>query len=86
MLKDSDLLLKSEFVPMSRRETLPDSAAQSDACSTGDHMVASSRLRSDPILSLRLIMKSFLRSFSPFRLFKKGSCRLLAKEYALSTG
>ena len=34
------------------------------------------------ILSWRLIMKYFLRSFSPFRLFKKGSCQFLAKECA----
>ena len=40
--------------------------AQSDACSTGDQEVESSRLQSGPILSLRLIMKSFLQSFSPF--------------------
>ena len=31
-------------------------------------------------LSWRLIMKYFLRSFSPFRLFKKGSCQFLSKE------
>ena len=29
------------------------------------------------ILSWRLIMKYFLRSFSPFRWFKKGSCQFL---------
>ena len=34
------------------------------------------------ILSWRLIMKYFLRSFSPFRGFKKGSCQFLAKECA----
>ena len=34
------------------------------------------------ILSRRLIMKYFLRSFSPFRWFKKGSCQFLAKECA----
>ena len=28
------------------------------------------------------IMKYFLRSFSPFRWFKKGSCQFLTKEYA----
>ena len=32
--------------------------------------------------SWRLIMKYFLRSFSPFRWFKKGSCQFLAKECA----
>ena len=30
-------------------------------------------------------MKKFLRPFSLFRIFKKGSCQLLAKEPALST-
>ena len=34
------------------------------------------------ILSWRLIMKYFLRPFSPFRWFKKGSCQFLAKECA----
>ena len=34
------------------------------------------------ILAWRLIMKYFLRSFSPFRWFKKGSCQFLAKECA----
>ena len=45
----------------------PGSVAQLDARSTGDQEGVSSRLRSGNILSLRLIMKSFLRSFSPFR-------------------
>ena len=30
-------------------------------------------------------MKKCLRPFSPFRLFKKGSCQLLAKKWALSS-
>ena len=34
------------------------------------------------ILSWRLIMKYFLRSFSPFCWFKKGSCQFLTKECA----
>ena len=34
------------------------------------------------ILSWRLIVKYFLRSFSPFRWFKKGSCQFLVKECA----
>ena len=34
------------------------------------------------ILSWRLIMKYFLRSFPPFHWFKKGSCQFLAKECA----
>ena len=33
-------------------------------------------------ISWRLIMKYFLRSFSSFRWFKKGSCQCLAKECA----
>ena len=33
-----------------------------------------------------LVMKTFLWPFSPFHWFKKGSCQLLAKEWALSTG
>ena len=32
------------------------------------------------------VKKMFLRPFSPFRWFKKGSCQLMAKEWALSTG
>ena len=44
----------------------PGSVVQLDARSTGDQEGVSSRLRSGNILSLRLIMKSFLRSFSPF--------------------
>ena len=34
------------------------------------------------ILSWRLVMKQFLRPFSPFRWSKKGSCQLLVKECA----
>ena len=33
-----------------------------------------------------LVMKKFLRPFSPFRWFKKCSCQLLVKEWPLSTG
>ena len=51
--------------------------------STGDQEVAGSTLAEvGNILSWRLIMKYFLRSFSPFRWFKKGSCQFLAKECA----
>ena len=39
----------------------PGSVAQSDVGTTGDQEVASSQIRSGPILWLRLIMKSFLR-------------------------
>ena len=50
---------------------------------TGDQEVAGSTpAEVGNILSWRLIVKYFLRSFSPFRWFKKGSCQFLAKEYA----
>ena len=50
---------------------------------TGDQEVAGSTpAKVGNILSRRLIMKYFLRSFSPFHWFKKGSCQFLAKECA----
>ena len=50
---------------------------------TGDQEVAGSTpAEVGNILSWILIMKYFLRSFSPFRWFKKGSCQFLAKECA----
>ena len=50
---------------------------------TGDQEVAGSTpAEVGNILSWRLIMKYFLRSFSPFRWFKKGNCQFLAKECA----
>ena len=50
---------------------------------TGDQEVAGSTpAEVDNILSWRLILKYFLRSFSPFRWFKKDSCQFLAKECA----
>ena len=50
---------------------------------TGDQEVAGSTPADvGNILSWRLIMKYFLRSFSPFRWFKKGSSQFLAKECA----
>ena len=50
---------------------------------TGDQEVAGSTpAEVGNILSWRLIMKYFLRSFSPFRWYKKGSCQFLAKECA----
>ena len=50
---------------------------------TGDQEVAGSApAEVSNILSWRLIMKYFLRSFSPFRWFKKGNCLFLAKECA----
>ena len=48
---------------------------------TGDQEVAGSTpAEVGNILSWRLIMKYFLRSFSSFSWFKKGSCQFLAKE------
>ena len=62
---------------------LPASVARLDARPTGDQEVAGSTpAEVGNILSWRLIMKYFLRSFSPFRWFKKGSCQFLAKECA----
>ena len=50
---------------------------------TGDQKVAGSTpAEVGNILSWRLIMKYFLRSFSPFCWFKKASCQFLAKECA----
>ena len=61
--------------------------AWSDAHPPGMWMVAGSILTSGKtFFSWDLVMKMFLRPFSPFRWFKKGSCQLLAKEWALSTG
>ena len=56
---------------------------QSDARPTGDRDVGSSiPARFGNIFSWRLIMTYFLRSFSHFRYFKKGSCQFLTKECA----
>ena len=64
----------------------PGAVAPSDAHPTGMRTVAGLILTSGNILPLSLVKKYFLRPFSPFRWFKKGSCQLLAKECALSTG
>ena len=62
---------------------LPASVAQLDMRPTGDQEVAGSTpAKVGNILSWRLIMKYFLRSFSPFRRFQEGSCQFLAKECA----
>ena len=51
--------------------------------SVGDQEVAgSSPAEVGNMNSWSLIMKYFLRSFSPFCWFKKGSCQFLAKECA----
>ena len=61
----------------------PASVAQLDASSDWRPEVAGSTpAEVGNILSWRLIMKYFLRSFSPFRCFKKGSFQFLAKECA----
>ena len=61
----------------------PASVDQLDARPTGDHKVAGSTpAGSATFFRGNLIMKYFLRSFSPFRWFKKGSCQFLAKECA----
>ena len=49
--------------------------AQLDARPTGDQEIAGS----PPLFRRDLIMKYFLRSFFPFRWFKKGSCKFLWK-------
>ena len=57
--------------------------AQLDAHPTGDQeVVGLIPTGSGNILSWRFITRYFLRSFSPFRRFKKGSCQFLAKECA----
>ena len=62
---------------------MPASVAQLDARPTGDQKVADSTpAGSATIFRGGLIMKYFLRSFSPFRLFRKGNCHFLAKECA----
>ena len=50
---------------------------------TDDQEVAGS-IPAEPgnIMSERLILKYFLRSFSPFRSFKRDSCQFLVKECA----
>ena len=59
------------------------SVAQLDVRPTGDQeVVGLIPAEVGNILSWRLIMNYFLRSFSPFRWFKKGSCQFLVKECA----
>ena len=62
---------------------MPALVAQLDARSTGDQEIAGSIPAGyGNILSWRLIMKYYIRSFSPFHRFKKGSCQFLVKEGA----
>ena len=56
--------------------------AQSTACPTGVQEVMGSLTPGSSSMSWRLIMKYFLRLFSPFRFLKKGNFQFLAKEYA----
>ena len=82
---DSDVIQYSEIVYFYNniKTCEPAPVAQLDARPTGDQEVAGSTpAEVGNILSWRLIMKYFLRSFSPFRWFKKGSCQFLAKECA----
>ena len=59
------------------------SVAQLDARPIGDQEVTGSTpTEVGNILSWEFIMKYFLRSFSPFCWFKKGSCQFLPKECA----
>ena len=60
--------------------------AQSGASLTANQGVAGSNPGPATFFRGDLVMKNFLRPFSPFRWFKKGSCQLLAKEWTLSTG
>ena len=65
------------------QQNMTASVVQLDVRLTGDQEVAGSiPAEVGNILSWRLIMKYFLRSFSPFRWFKKDSCQFLAKECA----
>ena len=60
---------------------VPASVAQLDAHLTGDQeVVGLIPAWSATFFHGDLIMKYFLPSFSPFRLFKKGSIQFLAKE------
>ena len=57
--------------------------AQLDARPTDDQEIAGlTPTRSATFFRGDLIMKYFLRSFSPFRQLKDGSCQFLAKECA----
>ena len=71
---------ESEFLSENFQFLVPAPVAQLDACPTGDQEVAGSNpAEVGSILSWRLIMKYLLRSFSPFRWFKKGNCQFLRK-------
>ena len=64
----------------------PGAVARSEASSLGMQAAPSLIPTSGTFFRGDLVMKTFLRPFSFFRWFKKSSCQLLAKEFALSTG
>ena len=64
----------------------PGAVARSETCPLGMKAAPSSIPTSGTFFRGDLAMKTFLRPFSLFRWFKKSSCQLLAKEWALSTG
>ena len=66
--------------------SVPGVDAQSDARPPGLRPVVDSILKSGTHSWEEIGHEKFLRPLSPFRWFKKDSCQLLAKEYALSTG
>ena len=69
----SDLPFNLYYLDTSQVGFVP--VAQPDACTTGDQEVDGLiPACSGNILSRKLILKYFLRSFSPFHWFKKGSC------------
>ena len=64
----------------------PGCLAQSGASLTANQGIAGSNPGPATFFRSDLVMKKFIRPFSPFRWLKKGSYQLLAKEWALSTG
>ena len=64
----------------------PGAKARSVAMSLGNQEATRSILASSIFLREDLVIIIFLRSFFFFRRFKESSCRLMAKECALSTG
>ena len=59
---------------------VPASVAQLDARPTGDQEVVGSTPTPGRRCFVEIDHEIFLRSFSPFHWFKKGSCQFLAKE------
>ena len=64
----------------------PCAVARLEACLLGMQAAPSSIPTSSTFFHGDLVMKTFLRPFSLFHLFKKSSCQLLAKECALNSG